>query len=101
MEPVKVGAKFKSGTFGRMTALINPSENVNGAILRTGIFTGSNNGVVATGATAPTGYHEKAVIGLLNPQPMSLQYPVMIPAGDGVWVYPNGTATTHITYDLL
>ncbi|WP_421549127.1 hypothetical protein [Pseudomonas sp. QD4] len=103
MEPVKIGTHFKSDSFSRVTQIINPVDNVNGVVIRTGVFSGSGGGSVQTGTAAPMYPYDttKPVIARLEQTASYLQYPIEIPAGHGLWVSPNPSGYVWITYDLL
>jgi hypothetical protein len=118
MTPVQLGSKFVSiPGVGNSTQLIAPSENTNGIIIRTASFQlGDDYAVLSTGLTVPPsmftvktpvilcGRGTKGSTSGYQGSGFSLQYPVTIPAGFGLWFSKTGGDTSSavfVTYDLI
>ena len=111
MEPQKIGANF--GTRSN-EPFFTPAQNTTGMIVRTAtMHTGSSYGILSTGVKAPTGYTDGTVPVILSCRgtaPSSsgfpgasatLPFPVIIPAGQGLWAATTDTARVHVTWDAL
>lgn len=102
----QIGAKFRGTLTNDVAVLITPAENVNGAVIRTATMnTFSGNGILSTGTTAPFSRNvaNVPVILSVNSGTSNLSYPVVIPAGYGLWaaLTQNGAGAAYVTYDLL
>lgn len=93
-----------------LVQIIAPSTNVHGVNLRTcavtvfGSVAGSNT-IVVSGTSAPTPFQSGNIIlfSVLTP-PWSmndLKYPILVPAGNGVWAYTNLNGSVFCNYDVL
>jgi hypothetical protein len=105
MEPVTLGAKFYNSDAIGVTELIKPEDNVAGVVIRTCTATGSFNAALITGTTKPkdaSDYRAKPALLTLGGNTIQLPYPVLLPAGFGLWsTSMNGNIRVSLTYDLL
>ncbi|WP_265534972.1 hypothetical protein [Pseudomonas saponiphila] len=100
MEPVHFGSKYRCISSGSSDypLIMDPSSNVNGAVIRT-ISAGSAK--IFTGASKPTWVNEAMFPVLMEVgQTVENNYiPIQIPAGYGLWA--SGSGRIYISYDLL
>ncbi|MBX8619558.1 hypothetical protein K5D48_21100 [Pseudomonas cichorii] len=114
MYPVKVGKNFRNVSPLRgVVQVIAPEDNLNGVIITTGLIAAANGTVnVFTGATAPTSLTDltKPLVfsgngnsGAGSNAEVVLPFPLLIPAGNGLWAasQSTGTAAVALTWDLL
>ncbi|WP_147297896.1 hypothetical protein [Trinickia dinghuensis] len=112
-DPVPMGSfNFNSSNFASNTLIqiVAPSTNVHGVYLRTcavtvfGSTAGANT-IVISAPSAPTPFQSGNIIlfSVLSP-PWSfndLKYPILVPAGNGVWAYTSLNGSVFCNYDVL
>lgn len=112
-DPVPMGSfSFNSSNFSSntMVQIISPSTNVHGVYLRTcavtvfGSTAGANT-IVISAPSVPTPFQTGNIIlfSVLTP-PWSfndIKYPILVPAGNGVWAYTNLNGSVFCNYDVL
>jgi hypothetical protein len=106
MDAQPLGTKFFSGRLtSGATQIVNPATNVNGVVVRTAVFASPGYALLSTGAVKPASgddsYSNPVILGATEGF-SHLQYPVILPPGNGLWVTINNTsATVYVTYDVL
>ncbi|QJI40492.1 hypothetical protein HKK52_06035 [Pseudomonas sp. ADAK2] len=106
MEPVTIGAKFYSSDTYSVEAIIKPTENVAGAVIRTASVSGTHLSGLITGTVAPklgSDYDGKPILMTLGSGSQNLSYPIQLPPGYGLWITANSSTPSRacVTYDLL
>lgn len=106
MDAQPIGTKFFSSEVNAsVVQVIDPAKNTNGAVLRTASFLGTQYSLLATGSTPITGATDKTkpvVLASVAATFNTLQFPVTLPAGHGLWIATNsGSSSLFLTYDLL
>ncbi|XVJ46820.1 hypothetical protein ACDZ94_20170 [Pseudomonas sp. UBT] len=100
-----IGSKFKSARADSgVTQLVAPSENTNGITLCTaGITIPANLAWLNTGPVAPPNHFGMTTPAILvsGAGGATLPYPVVIPAGQGVWLSSYSTGFASITYEPI
>jgi hypothetical protein len=113
MEPQNIGTQF--GTrFNE--PFFTPAQNTTGMIVRTAtMHTSGTYGILSTGVKAPSGYYDGTVPVILSCRgtapagsgfpgaSATLPFPVIIPAGQGLWAANSSgsTALVYVTWDPL
>jgi len=106
MEAVTVGAKFFSSDIYGVGAIIQPADNVAGAVIRTASVSGTTLSGLITGTVAPksgSDYAGKPILMTLGSGSQNLSYPIQLPPGYGLWITANSSTSSRacVTYDLL
>jgi hypothetical protein len=117
MTPVQLGSNFFSASsVSGDRQIIAPSANTNGIIIRTATFhIGDDYAILATGLKAPAAFFVDTPVILsgrgvkgtssgFQGNGFVLQYPIVIPAGYGLWFSKSGSdssAGVFVTYDLV
>lgn len=112
MEAVPVGMHKVYGPTNTITQVFSPEENVNGAIIRTGlllpatgaisVFTGTVRPVDTKSDVLPQIWGGYGAPGSTAWQTVLLPYPLFIRPGQGLWIAASArTGGTVMTYDFL
>ncbi|WP_417842174.1 hypothetical protein [Terasakiella sp.] len=100
-----IGASFQAGAGGTLTQIIDPTLNVNGAIVRT-ISVGGSSGrfIMFADVVAPSSVSDLSKRAIINQSKSSTipgLTPLLVEAGVGVWIGDSGGLDYSITWDYL
>ncbi|MFP5499775.1 MAG: hypothetical protein ACLGJE_26860 [Gammaproteobacteria bacterium] len=106
MDAQPIGTQFFSGEYNAsVVQVIDPFKNINGAVLRTANFVGTQYSILATGSTPVTSATDKTkpvVLATGGSRYNTLNFPVALPPGFGLWIATfTGSSSLFLTYDLL
>ncbi|NWB63841.1 hypothetical protein [Pseudomonas sp. F1002] len=106
MDAQPIGTKFfSSQVTAKVVQVISPAENPTGIVIRTANFVGTQYSTLATGTTPITNVGDTTkpvVLASVAAAYTSLQFPLTLPAGFGLWIgTDSGASSLFMTYDLL
>ncbi|MBK5408996.1 hypothetical protein JFU58_10650 [Pseudomonas sp. TH34] len=103
MEPVKYGSRYSRTSGAQYDQIVDPALNTNGVVLSTISLNGAK---LYTGTVKPT-FVTEVNIPLLAEGPagasflVAFPYPILLPAGYGLWVHGGNSGVARVSFDYL